>query len=105
MAIEILEFRSIDKGGALVGSLTVKLVKIGMEIRNVTLFSKGGARWINLPQKEYTKKDGTRGYQELVRFTEKTVQEQFKDEVLAALDEYQNADPEPEKLDDGDIPF
>ena len=102
MAIDILEFRSVSKG-YLLGFLTVRLLTIGMEIRDIALFEKGGGKWVNLPRKEYQKKDGTKGWTELVRFTERTTHEKFQTEVLKALDEYLKKTPE--ETADSDVPF
>jgi hypothetical protein len=102
MAIEILEFRPVAKG-YLQGFITVKIPKIGMEIRDIALFEKGGGKWVNLPRREYDKKDGTKGWTELVRFTERTIHEKFQQEVLEALEEHLKKDPK--KVDDSDIPF
>jgi hypothetical protein len=104
MAIEILEFKERE-GGVLKGHLKVRLTKIGLEIYGVALFDKGAGKWISLPRKDYTKKDGTKGWNDILKFTDFDVFKQFQAEVLAALDEYLKKGPEPEKEEDTDVPF
>lgn len=103
MAVEILEFRERDGSGVLKGHLKVRLTKIGIEIYGVALFDKGAGRWISLPRKDYIKKDGTKGWNDILKFTDFDVFKQFQSEVLAALDEFQNAKPELPVEDD--VPF
>ena len=103
MAVEILEFRPVSKG-YLLGFVTVKLLTMGMEIRDIALFEKGGGKWVNLPRKEYQKRDGTKGWTELMRFTERSTHEKFQQEVLDALETHLGNDKK-EKEDDSSIPF
>ncbi len=104
MAVEIIEFKERDNGGVLKGHLKVRLTKIGIEIYGVALFDKGAGRWISLPRKDYTKKDGTKGWNDIIKFIDFDVFKQFQQEVIAALDEYQKREPAPAKEDD-DVPF
>ncbi len=107
MAIEIIEFKERESG-VLKGHLKVRLTKIGLEIYGVALFDKGAGKWISLPRKDYTKKDGTKGWNDILKFTDFDVFKQFQAEVLAALDEFQKREPpaEPEKDEESElIPF
>jgi len=103
MSVEILEFRERNDGGVLKGHLKVRLSKIGLEIYGVALFDKGAGRWVGLPRKDYIKKDGTKGWNDILKFTDFDVFKKFQAEVLEALDEYMKKTPE--ETADSDVPF
>jgi hypothetical protein len=87
MAIEITSFKPFVKN-TLQGFATIRLTAIGLEIRDVTLHTKGGKRWIQLPSKAYDK-DGKTLWTAIVDFYDKTRAEQFQKSALDALDRFQ----------------
>ena len=104
--IEILEFKPYTGSAlSLKGHLKISLTKIGMEISGVALFDKGAGRWVSMPRSEYIKRDGTKGWNDILRFTDIEIFRQFQHELLAALDEYQKRGLDPEKEEDADVPF
>jgi hypothetical protein len=56
-----------------------------------------------LPRKDYIKKDGTKGWNDILKFTDFDVFKKFQAEVLEALDEYMKKTPE--ETADSDVPF
>ena len=90
MSIEIVNFRKYEKN-TLKGFFTARLPNIGLEIRDCTLHSKNGERWIGLPSKPYDANGETK-YSYIVKFYEKDKWELFQTEVLKALG---NPDDEP----------
>jgi hypothetical protein len=100
--VEIVEYRKHNKESTLCGWITVKMPKTQLEINGISHFVKGGAEWIQLPRKDYLKKDGSKGYNEIIRFTERSYHDAFQKEVLEALSVFIKKD-EPAK--DEDVPF
>jgi len=106
MAIEIKSFRKYEKN-TLKGFLTVLLQPSGIEIRDLTLHSKNGKRWLNMPSKPY-ESDGETKYQYIVFFPDKDRAKKFQEAALNALDKYRPPEPDPEPpedLEEDDLPF
>ncbi|MDP2652201.1 MAG: hypothetical protein Q8O94_03625 [bacterium] len=105
MSIKILEYKEVNKG-ALVGSLSVYVEKMKLEIRNITVFNKGGKRWIAMPSRAF-EADGKQCYYAFIKFPDRAISDAFQAQVLAALDEYLAVSPPlPTECDDsGPCPF
>jgi hypothetical protein len=88
IAIEIAEFRVHSKN-TLQGFVTVRLTNIGLEIRDLALHEKNGDRWFQLPAKPYEKPDGSKGWNYIVSFYQKSTYRQFQEVALKALDSFQ----------------
>jgi DNA-binding cell septation regulator SpoVG len=58
----------------------------GLIIHDVMLFEKNGSRWINLPSRKFIDKQGKEGFKPILEFIGRTVSENFRDQVLKALD-------------------
>ena len=85
MAIEIVDFRPMDKN-TLRGFVTIRMTQIGLEIRDVALHEKNGQRWIQLPSRPYTGRDGTTKYSYILDFYDKPMRDRFTAAVLKALE-------------------
>ena len=77
----------------------------GIEIPGFTLYMKGGQRWLNLPEQEYTDKEGNKKHRPIFFFRDKENLETFKRQVRDAIDKWckENAQNEIEKEDE--LPF
>jgi hypothetical protein len=58
----------------------------GMTVHKCSLHEKNGQRWIGLPTEKYAKRDGTVAYSVLVEFTSRQVGDNFRKQVIAALE-------------------
>jgi hypothetical protein len=71
-----------------------------MCIRDLTLHEKNDSRWVGYPARKFEKEDGSDGWMNLIYFADKTVNERFQRELLAAMDKYQGTQDQ-----DADLPF
>jgi hypothetical protein len=72
--------RRIGKG-SLVGAFDLEMPS-GLKINGVMMFEKDGGRWIGFPSKEWTKRDGTRGFSPFIEFASPEARERFQAQVL-----------------------
>lgn len=91
MNIEIIGFAPCTKN-TLQGFLAIRLIETGLEIRDIALHRKDGNRWLQLPAKPYTKKNGRQGWTYILNFHEKKHFTIFQEVVLKALDALQHQD-------------
>jgi hypothetical protein len=85
---EVVEFCPQRKGESLRGFVSLRLPS-GMVLHDCTLHERaGGARWIGLPARQYTQKDGTTAYQRLVDFASKEAHARFQKLAKDAVDKY-----------------
>jgi|SRR5215469_10315093 len=99
----VTNFREFTKG-TLRGFFDVELPS-GLILRECSLHSKDGARWINPPSRKFTGKDGKSAYKRMADFPTRELADRFRDEVLAVLDagrEHEGSAPE---ISDEDLPF
>ena len=106
MAIELVSFRKYQKN-TLQGFASFLLSEVGLEIRDCSVHQKDGKRWIGLPSKPYTDKDGSEKYSYVVKFVEKDKYYSFQKHALAALDDFlkKGAAAGSPKTVDEQIPF
>lgn len=110
--IECTKFTSFPKG-SFQGYANIYVEKWGVEIIGCSLFMKDGKRWVNLPSKEYTNKEGEKKYQPLFFFKDKSHYETFCNQVKEAIDKYcaenHTESPKPpeqfEAFNDSECPF
>jgi hypothetical protein len=77
-----------------------------MIIRGLSLHVKNTSRWVGLPSKEFTKKDGGKGFTPILEFRDHAAQDKFRDLILAALDAAKLAPQESGKGASGDeVPY
>lgn len=101
--IEILGFKE-RVSGALQGFVKVRLPSIGLEIDGISYFVKGGAKSISLPRKDYLKRDGSKGWNDILRFTELETFKKFQQEVISSLDKFLAAQSDLPQVDDDSVP-
>lgn len=90
--IEIIAFRKLVKN-TLQGFVTVRMTKIGIEIRDITVHEKNGKRWLGMPAKPQIDKTGSpikdsngkSKYVFIIDFYEKSFKEKFQEAVLNEL--------------------
>lgn len=100
-ALLITNLRKLEKG-SLVGFFDVELPS-GLILRECSLFSKDGRRWVNLPSQKNTGRDGKAIYKHMVEFATRELADKFRDEVLLAIDAQRQTPPT--EISDADIPF
>ena len=84
--LTVSNFRRLDRG-ALIGVFDVTLIAVGMTIRGAKLFAKDGRRWIGMPDREWTTRDGARRFEPVVEIADRGAADRFRDQVLDALAE------------------
>jgi hypothetical protein len=84
LTMQISDWKSFNKN-TLRGFFTVTLPS-GMVIHKCSLHEKNGNRWIGLPAEKYSKHDGTTAYSVLLEFTSRQIADNFRKQVLLALE-------------------
>jgi DNA-binding cell septation regulator SpoVG len=104
-ALKITNFRPHEKG-SLKAFFSVTLPS-GLVIHEVKLFEKeSGNRWLGLPSRRFTGKDGTASYTPILEFRDRESCDAFRDAVLTALEAIQPARKPPQTaIPDDEIPF
>ena len=101
MVVEITSFRKYQRN-SLQAFLNLLLTNVGLEIKDCTLHSANGKKWIGLPAKPYDKEDGSTGYSYIIKFPEKDKYAAFQKQALRAVEQYLATQKE---VSDEDIPF
>lgn len=101
MKIEVKNFRTFEKG-PLKGFLDIYIHDLDWTIKSCSLFDQGGNKWVSMPSKQYTDKDGAKKYDPIIWMSKEKLTE-FSQKTLKALEIYSNQP----KIDskDEDIPF
>jgi DNA-binding cell septation regulator SpoVG len=84
--ITIVKFKPCVSG-CLCGFFSVKVAP-GLVIHDCKLFMREKERWVRLPDREFTKRDGSKGYAPIVEIAARDLQPQFQQAVLAAFDRH-----------------
>lgn len=103
--IEIVDFKPMSNG-ACKAKFTVRLPKLGMDIRECAAFDTGEKKWIALPSRQY-EKDGQKKYFNLVTFTSQ-MKERFDKTVFSELEKLmpkQVQENTMEMANEDDLPF
>ena len=101
MKVEILKYFEKDYEHTK-AYLDVKELTRGIEIYGLRVVEgKNGNRFIGMPSKKYDKRDGTTGWWDIVRFSDRSDGDEFQKAVFAALEEHNAPDGGGQK----DIPF
>lgn len=79
--------------GPLVGFADVLIPEWRITIKNIAVFQKGAARWVNMPQRTYTGRDGSTQYEPLMEWSEKSVGNRFRKALLSKLEAEGHLDP------------
>lgn len=84
MSIEVVKFKPYQKGN-LEGFADIYVEKWGVEIRGCTLHRKGSQVWVNFPSKEFEDANGEKKYMPLIKFRERSHQDEFSRQVLKSI--------------------
>jgi DNA-binding cell septation regulator SpoVG len=60
----------------------------GMILRGCSLFEKNGARWVGLPSKKFTDRNGVESYQAIIEFVDRDRANDFRDACVDAVDKW-----------------
>jgi hypothetical protein len=82
--MQISEWKQVEKN-TLRGFFTVTLPS-GMVIHKLSLHEKNGQRWIGLPAEKYVKQGGATAYTTLIEFSSRQIADNFRKQVLLALE-------------------
>lgn len=85
MTIECINYKPVNKG-SLLGYADLLLVKSGMELYGCSVHMKDGRRWVNMPSREYTNKEGEKKYMSIVRFRDAERMKAFSSEAMKAIE-------------------
>ncbi len=77
------------RSGMLVASVSILVEKLSLQIHDIAIFEKDGRRWMSFPSKVY-EKDGKKNYLAYIHFTDKKMDEKFKEAVLNCVKEYED---------------
>jgi DNA-binding cell septation regulator SpoVG len=88
-AWKILNFKVFEKN-TLKAFFDVQMGS-GMIVRECSLHERDGARWVNLPSRKFTGKDGEPAYAKLVEFVSREVADAFRDRVIQTIDAMEGA--------------
>lgn len=83
--IECTNYKPVNKG-SLLGYADLLLIKSGMQIFGCSLHQKDGARWVNMPSREYTNEAGEKKYLSIVRFQDAEKMKAFSSEAMKAIE-------------------
>ncbi len=72
----------------LIGFGTFRMTNIALEILDCPVHEKNGERWLQMPSRPYTDKEGETKYAYIIKFYEKERWHQFQESALSALDKY-----------------
>jgi hypothetical protein len=84
--IEIIKWTPKDSG-CLEGFVDIYVKRWDLEIFGVTVFKKGGERWISFPSKVY-ESEGEKKYWPYLRFRDKNVNKEFAKLLIDALHDF-----------------
>lgn len=103
--IEIISVNPINKGDIL-ATVSVAIKPWKLKIHEVMVIQKGANRWVNLPSRKY-ESNGETKYAKQLEFDDAAVEKRFRDQIMAAVDEYimRNGDLVPEDVVKEDEPF
>ena len=87
MRVEIVNFRPHLKN-SLQGFVSIFFPTVGLEIRDCTFHKLNDKRWIALPAKPYTTKDGKTSWAYIIAFPDRKVYGDFQEQALEALDKF-----------------
>lgn len=83
-SLRIVSFRRYEQR-TLRGYLSVELPS-GLVLHDCTVHEREGSRWVGLPRKSYTDRDGAEQWQAVVEIPDRARRDRFSEQVLAALD-------------------
>jgi hypothetical protein len=85
--IRCLDFRPHERS-TLRGFCALELPAGGLVVKDVSLHERNGERWLSLPARSYTDKDGNRQFADIITFANADAKRSFQAAALAAVDAY-----------------
>ena len=85
--IVCLRYKHMGKG-SLLGFADIFVEKWGLEIYNLSIFQKDGARWVNFPSREYTDAEGKKKFASYLRLNDKEKYDAFCEATKTAIDKW-----------------
>jgi DNA-binding cell septation regulator SpoVG len=86
--IEISEYRPYNKN-TLRAFFTATLPS-GMVLHDLSLHEKGEQRWVSTPTRPWKDQENKVQYSPLITFIDGPTRDQFRDDVLKAIDQYES---------------
>lgn len=105
--IEVTNINAINKG-SLLATCDVYIQPWDLELLEVKIFEKGANRWLGMPSREIVNSMGEKRFIELITFRKETTKNRFRAQILTAIDEFLNKNPNMKPTDairDEPIPF
>lgn len=106
--IEVENIEKIDKG-ALLAMCDVHIKPWKLTLCEVKIFQKGQNMFLGMPSRSFTNDAGDTKYVELIKFDSDSVKKRFQSQILKAVEEYleknPNMEPEPIIVEDEAAPF
>lgn len=103
--IKVFNVYPVHKGD-LLASCSVHIEPWKLKIHKVMVFQKGLNRWVSMPREKY-ESNGETKYSDLLEFDDAAATKRFRDQIIAAIDEYiqKNGDLTPEDIIKANDPF
>lgn len=80
-----INWKSFEKN-TLQGFVDLEVAEAGLVIRGACLHEKNGKRWVSLPAKPWTDKEGNQQWQPVLDFTDNDARDAFQRAALPAID-------------------
>lgn len=93
MTIEVVKAKRVNKG-CLSGSLDILIPTWGLQINGITIWSKGGQRWVNMPSWKFEDGDGKECFAPYVKITCPERYKKFKGLIMEHWDKWCQQNPE-----------
>lgn len=100
--IECTSFKEMEKG-IMKGYATIYVPKWGIEIFNIQMCNKDGARWINFPSRQI-EQNGEKKFLPFIKFMKKDHMDVFSKKVWEAVEKYLKTNS-PSVFNDNGSPF
>lgn len=103
--MEVVSFKSYKKG-ALEGFMDIHIPELDWTLKNCSLFSSNGRRWVQMPTRSYQDDKGETKYQEVIQMP-KELKNKFTEQALKAYKEFSQVKVEEPKQESNDmeLPF
>jgi len=90
--VQISNWMALEKN-TLRGFFNLTLQPSGLIIKQCMLHEKNGQRWVSLPGQKFIDAEGRTGFKSVLNFTSRESADNFRDQVLRALDEHLQPTP------------
>jgi hypothetical protein len=95
MSIEILNYRKIQNGSAILAEFSLKIPKWHIILHKIKhMKGKNGGEFVTGPSEKYVDKEGKTKYARFWQFEDRETDDRFQKEVRRTLDEFLADNPE-----------